>query len=590
MSHLAYLSKSDFKTGRDCPAKLWYKKRRYPSANEANDFLEHLAEQGHLVGKIAQMRYPDGHLIDTLDLEEAASQTAKLLKEENVVIFEPLVAYGPLLARVDVLVKRGKQCQLIEVKAKKAPERFTSKAGDKVVSKWLPYVEDIAFQLMVARAAWTDLEFTPYLMLTDGSACVDEARLSHCFEIRHEGRNCEVDFTGSDAQHEKLIALLTLHDVTQEVELLAAKVAAGAGELLPNVEADAPHPEAPLTSACAKCEYRVAPDVQPNGFLECWGELAEPDPHIFDLYSRDKLKGAGNKVVNQMIAEGRTGLFDVRDEEWNTTTDRFYPKRQQIQLQCMRTNTEWIDPALKDKMEAAPYPLQFIDFEFDRPAVPHVPGTAPWDCIAFQWSLHRIAEPGAACEHFEFLDTESDDPHPAFLESLKNALDLNGSVLIWSGAENWTLRDLVTGRDAEGMQDWINRLISPSGPLIDMEQLTIQHHFHPAMKGQTTVKKTFPPAWRGCEAVTRLSECADFREQKEDGSRKDPYKLLAERHPDFPVADGTAAILAYHALLDGKLSPEAGTTLRGQLLDYCRLDTLAMRVIWQYWAERLEEC
>lgn len=587
MPHHAYLSKSDFKTGRDCPAKLWYRKRRYPNTNEDNDFLEYLAECGHLVGKIAMMRYPEGHLMDTLDLPEAAAQTAELMQQENVVIFEPLVRVGAKLARIDVLVKRGLDCQLLEVKAKKAPELFTAKDGSGVLSKWRSYIEDVAFQLQVAQAAHPGLNFTPYLMLTDGESKADEARLTRHFEVTHEGKECTVEFTGTDAQRKSLCQFLKLCDVSNEVALVADAVQAGAEALLTVVEPNAEHPRPELTAACAKCEYRVSPETKPNGFLECWGALAEPEPHIFDLYKRDLLKGGGNKVLNQMIGEGRTSLYDVREEEWATNPNKFYPKRQQIQLRCMRTSEEWIDPQLKEVMQRLAYPLQFIDFEFDQPAVPHVPGVGPWGRIAFQWSLHRIAEPGATCEHLEFLETEAEDPHPAFLQSLKDALDLSGTILVWSSAEASTLRNLVTGRESPGMQEWIDQLDAKPGPVLDMEQLTIHHYFHPDMKGQTSIKKVFPPAWRDCGAVEALAECEKFLELNADGSRKDPYKLLAERHPDFPVAEGTGAILAYHALLEGRVNGTAAETLRQQLLEYCELDTLAMRVIWEYWAERL---
>jgi len=49
------LSKSDFKAGRECPVKVWYRKRRYPKSTDRDPFVEHLAEGGHLVGKVAQV-------------------------------------------------------------------------------------------------------------------------------------------------------------------------------------------------------------------------------------------------------------------------------------------------------------------------------------------------------------------------------------------------------------------------------------------------------------------------------------------------------------------------------------------------------
>ena len=54
------LSKSDFKTARDCPVKLYYKKNRYPSTLSENGYLRYLAEGGFMVEKAAQLLFPDG--------------------------------------------------------------------------------------------------------------------------------------------------------------------------------------------------------------------------------------------------------------------------------------------------------------------------------------------------------------------------------------------------------------------------------------------------------------------------------------------------------------------------------------------------
>jgi len=580
------LSKHQFIKGRDCPAKLWYAARDYPNTNEENDFLTYLAESGHLVGEIARMAYPEGHRVASLDPDEAEHETQRLLAQDRVVIFEAMLRAGPLFARIDILIKDGRDCRLIEVKSKKAPPSFLTNAGDRVRADWVPYVEDLAYQTHLAQAAMPGLCITPWLMLTDGDARCQTANLHSLFEVRREGRRCEVSFHGNASERQELVGLLSLHDMSTEVALVLPEVAAAAAPLAALVAPEAPHPRPELSARCRKCEFRVGHGVEPNGFRECWGALAVPAPHIFDLHHGDLLKGGGSRVLNQMIRGGRTSMFDVRDDEW-AVTDKPYRQRQAMQIENTRLDREWIDPALAEVMRAARYPLQFVDFEFDQSAVPHVPGTGPWSRIAFQWSLHRIPAPGAPVEHLEFLDTASPDPHPGFLRGLRDALDLRGTVLVWSSAEAATLRNLITGRDQPGIQEWIDQLVAEDGPILDMEKLTLRFHFHPAMKGQTSIKKVFPPAWRACRAVDTLPACAEFLEYSADGQRRDPYALLAERNPDFPVADGTGAILAYHALKSGRLPCNKTATLRQQLLTYCRLDTLAMLVIWLRWDEAL---
>jgi hypothetical protein len=38
-----------------------------------------------------------------------------------------------------------------------------------------------------------------------------------------------------------------------------------------------------INKSCKGCEYNIA-ESSNNGYLECWGQLAAPKPHIFDLY------------------------------------------------------------------------------------------------------------------------------------------------------------------------------------------------------------------------------------------------------------------------------------------------------------------
>ena len=47
-----FLTKSDFKVARDCPAKLYYKKRDYPATTDGDPHLEQLKKIGYLVEKL----------------------------------------------------------------------------------------------------------------------------------------------------------------------------------------------------------------------------------------------------------------------------------------------------------------------------------------------------------------------------------------------------------------------------------------------------------------------------------------------------------------------------------------------------------
>lgn len=86
-----FISKSEFKLAQDCHTKLYYKKQKYPMATTNDPYLEFLADGGYMVGKMAQLLYPDGIEIKG-NTEEALAQTKMLMKRDKVVLFEPAVS------------------------------------------------------------------------------------------------------------------------------------------------------------------------------------------------------------------------------------------------------------------------------------------------------------------------------------------------------------------------------------------------------------------------------------------------------------------------------------------------------------------
>jgi hypothetical protein len=115
-----------------------------------------LAEGGFQVGELAKRYHPGGHDITSLDYEDAELETNRLLKQHNVILFEPAIRFKNLFIRVDVLIKRGTDLELIEVKAKSYDrfdkESFFNKNGS-LASSWRSYLYDVAFQDYVLKLA-----------------------------------------------------------------------------------------------------------------------------------------------------------------------------------------------------------------------------------------------------------------------------------------------------------------------------------------------------------------------------------------------------------------------------------------------------
>ena len=114
-----YLKKSRFKLALTCPTKLFYTdKKEYANTSDDDAFMAMLADGGFQVGELAKLMYPAGVEIKTKDSTQALAETKQSLAQQNVVLFEPAIAFEGYLIRVDVLVKRGDVFEVIEVKAK----------------------------------------------------------------------------------------------------------------------------------------------------------------------------------------------------------------------------------------------------------------------------------------------------------------------------------------------------------------------------------------------------------------------------------------------------------------------------------------
>ena len=170
-----YLSKSRFKLGLECqPSFTIQIKRNTLIKKKGDDFLEALAQGGFQVEELARLEYDGGKLIEgnAWDYDLVVEKTNELLKQENVIIYEPAFLFNNCFIRVDILVKQGDIIELIEVKAKSinSNDEFSilGKRGG-LRSKWKAYLFDIAFQEYVMKKAFPNWTIKSFLLLIDKS-------------------------------------------------------------------------------------------------------------------------------------------------------------------------------------------------------------------------------------------------------------------------------------------------------------------------------------------------------------------------------------------------------------------------------------
>ncbi len=590
-----YLSKSDYKLARTCPTKLYYKKLHYPAITDGDMFMELLEEDGYLFEALAKLHFPDGVAIDeTLSLEESAATTLVALQAAEVTLFEATFISQGKLARVDILVKKGNLIDLIEVKSKSydPAESLRGKTGG-LAGEWLPYLEDVTFQVLVLQECFPAAEIRPFLLLPDSSQLISIEQIRTWFQFDVVGR------AGAWARRLVLVtgdaALLRQEPIVKQLAVAAevAELQAAVREHMDRMLASlnplrriAPQ----LSHRCASCEYRIEGAAERSGFVECWRELAHAQPHLLDLYHLGAAGGGGSPLASELIAQGSVHLFDVPVERLRKK-DGTVGKRNQrqiIQVEYSRADREWLGPALPGLLDSLVYPLHFLDFETARYVLPSHAQLKPYALEAFQWSCHTLPAPGAALQHSEWINAEPTFPNERFARSLMTHLGTSGTVLAWAAHESTTLRQIAEQLRARGLGDaalleWLDTR-GAKAHIIDMNALTIDHYFHPQMRGQTSLKVVADAIWR---TQPRLrARFATLLELADDGAAS-LYKTLPSRLIDGQVRtiqNGTDALRAYQTMLFAASAADRAAWQQ-LLLQYCRLDTLAMVLVWERWAE-----
>lgn len=656
MPRAPYLTKSRFKLATECPRKLYYSgKPEYANTAADDEFLQQLAEGGYQVGELAKLMHPGGREITARGHEAQLAETAQALSADSVTLFEAALRHGRLFARVDILVKRGKDVRVIEVKSKSYDPSdehfFVGKRGD-FTSTLRPYLLDVAFQTWVVRCAMPDCRVSASLMLPDKSRRATVDGLNRFFpieRIKADRRQIVVRTPEGLSLSDLGEPILTEVDVTPLVERLLSEVLEfpGAVGTLPTLaeqwvqdyEADRVIP-APVQSQCKACEFRAPAGSDLRcGLTECWqsalhlSETELKEPLVIDPWD--------GRSTGRWMASGRQRLSDLTFDDLGRENDTegggiTRIGRQWLQIRGEGLNDEGYvfhrDIAVQ-AMRQWRYPLNLIDFETSRTALPFHKGERPFGLLAFQFSHHVLQADGTLIHAGEFLCTDpGHHPNLDFLRALKASLSTNdGTVLMWSPYENSVLNELrqqlvsaeLTALDADELIAFIDRLTTRKNggqllwegdrALFDMKPLSARTFFHRRTRGSNSIKKVLPSMLQACDALRQMYQqphygggrpnSKNFHEPMAwwvpgpDGLPLDPYTLLPPVFTDLRVEDdeeeggptlahGGAALYAYARLQFEYVTPEERKAWSQALLRYCELDTLAMAMIvqgWQAW-------
>ncbi|WP_107952663.1 DUF2779 domain-containing protein [Campylobacter concisus] len=264
----------------------------------------------------------------------------------------------------------------------------------------------------------------------------------------------------------------------------------------------------------------------------CWCEQRGiPEYSIFNI---SRLRS--NKKF-ELYKNGVVKFEDIKDLS-------IFNASQQIQIRSELSKEQIIGKeAIKEFLNTLSYPLYHLDFETFQQAVPEFMGLSPYEQIPFQFSIHKEDGKGNL-EHFEFLAEVGADPRYELALNLIKFIPQDACVLAYNmGFEKGVIKRLATNypqisNELMAIHDNIKDLMAP---------FASKSYYHPKMQGSYSIKYVLP-------ALVPEFESA--------------YRDLNLIH------NGGEAMQAYEGM--AYMSADEREAYKNALLEYCKLDTLAM--------------
>ena len=259
-----------------------------------------------------------------------------------------------------------------------------------------------------------------------------------------------------------------------------------------------------------------------------------PKPSIYNLPRISK-----SKLCN-FVADGRFALDDIGLDE--------VTEKQSHVLRSAHLKEPVVDHTIISKwFSKLEYPVYFLDYETYASATPIIDGARPHAPIPFQYSLHiKRSLNDNKLEHVEYLAEEATLPISLIEHMQKNIGDV-GSVVSWHASyENTQNRNMAVMYPAKS--DFLQGLIDRT---VDLEDLFKEGYVDIKFQGSTSIKKVLPV----------LAPDLDYA--------------------GMEVANGTDAMEAWQRLVSLPKGSQKNE-LRKSMLEYCKLDTLAMVRIFEF--------
>ena len=256
----------------------------------------------------------------------------------------------------------------------------------------------------------------------------------------------------------------------------------------------------------------------------------------FSIYEIERISSS---KIAQLVDNNQLSILDI---PLNFTLN---PK-QKAQVESVRQMVSLINQAqIHEVLSDLKFPLHFIDYETYASAIPKADGLSPHKHLVFQVSIHTLNEDNEI-KHFEWLGDKIEMP-TSMIKKMEDFTKHSGTFISWYAPfEKGRNKDMIQWLpEFKSYLDYINNNMFD---LMDIfKENYIDYRFH----GSASIKKVLPVL------------CPQFS------------------YNNLEVQDGTMALDTWGRMVTEPDSMIDIEQTKLNLLEYCKLDTLAMVKIFE---------
>ncbi len=271
-------------------------------------------------------------------------------------------------------------------------------------------------------------------------------------------------------------------------------------------------------------------------------EYSNPDVPEYSVHDINRI-GGSKKLFYDWIDRGIYSLDDIDNSENLKGMKR-------AQYDAYVLGKPLIDrKKMKSLLGALEFPLYFFDYEGYSSAIPRFDGFGAYEQVPFQYSLHILHEDGRL-DHREYLIIEpTQDLTLGLVKRMREDIGDEGNVISWYCSYEAQRNDKL----AELHPEYAIFLMDVNDRMFDLMTIFSKGYYVDArFKGSASIKNVLPVI------VPDLS-----------------YKALG-------VQKGDEAVERWEKMIDDSTPQEEKDKIAKDLLEYCKLDTLAMVEIYRF--------